>query len=70
MNIITKIILVIILVVAFFIGGMYGLERQEQADCYQLQKQSKEISHDVFYITKVEREMCEHHQIPINAPVK
>jgi hypothetical protein len=68
MNLIYKILLAIVCIVAFALAGYYGAIRQEKHDCYVLQEQSKEYT--LFYITKTGKEMCNHYSIPVNAPVK
>jgi hypothetical protein len=56
------------------IGGtmmvtLYGLQLQDKAECYKLQRYSKEYA-PAFYITKNEKEMCDYLKINVDAPVR
>lgn len=68
MNITTKILIVICALVIIFLGSYFGAMRVEKQDCYQLKKQSEDFSS--FYLTKTDKEMCDHYNISIVAPVK
>jgi hypothetical protein len=71
-NIIEKLkVMSVLLVVTFLIvfALLIGLDRQEVVHCNELSRQSLEYDHRVFYITKVEYEMCMAHGIEIYAPI-
>ena len=66
----------IILFAVFLIGLDKALDAQEQIECYKLQANAERYekysptNQGGFYITQNEKEMCEHHGIEVDAPVK
>lgn len=57
---------VIFLTALLFMGK--GFDGQEKFECYQWQNQSK--NYDNFYLTKWQKEQCDHWSIQIDAPVQ
>ena len=72
---ITSVILITLFAV-FLIGLDKALDAQEQIECYKLQANAERYekysptNQGGFYITQNEKEMCEHHGIEVDAPVK
>jgi len=75
---ITSVILITLFAV-FLIGLDKALDAQEQVECYKLQANAEKyknflyspiINEGGFYITLLEKEMCEHHGIAVDAPVR
>jgi len=76
----SKIIAVIVLVMlyfAFLIAMDKALDAQEKVECYRLQEQAEQYKNFLypenefgFYITELEKQMCDHHNITINANIK
>jgi len=68
----------IILFAVFLIGLDKALDAQEQIECYKLQANAERYENFLysqtnqggFYITSLEKEMCEHHGIAVDAPVR
>jgi len=74
---ITSVILITSFAV-FLIGLDKALDALEQVECYKLQANAERYENFLysptnqggFYITSLEKEMCEHHGIVVNAPVR
>jgi hypothetical protein len=74
---ITSVILITLFAV-FLIGLDKALDAQEQVECYKLQANAEKYKNFLyslensggFYITTIEKEMCEHHGIAVDAPVR
>lgn len=69
----------IILFAVFLIGLDKALDAQEQIECYKLQANAEQyknflyspiINEGGFYITELEKQMCDYHGIVIDAPVR
>jgi len=66
----------IILFAVFLIGIDKALDNWEIVECYKLQANAERYekysptNQGGFYITQNEKEMCEHHGIEVDAPVK
>jgi hypothetical protein len=68
----------IILFAVFLIGLDKALDAQEQIECYKLQANAEQYKNFLysptniggFYITSLEKEMCDYHGIVIDAPVR
>ena len=58
-----------ILIVLYGVGSAM-LDRVERHECLKLQAWSKDYQMQEFYITGYEKDMCDHHNIDIDAPVK
>jgi flagellar basal body-associated protein FliL len=61
-------ILILTLAAAVVTSFIYGFEKAERVECLKLQKQSED--HAEFHLTKLEKRMCDFHDIIINAPVQ
>ena len=70
MKTITNIILSIVAVAVFAFAFVYAIEQSEIVHCNKLVSQSEEFAQAGFYITSVEKEMCDVHEVSINAPVR
>jgi len=72
---ITSVILITLFAV-FLIGIDKALDNWEIVECYKLQANAERYekysptNQGGFYITQNEKEMCEHHGIEVDAPVK
>lgn len=73
---ITSVILITLFAV-FLIGLDKALDAQEKVECYRLQEQANQYKNFLypenefgFYITELEKQMCDHHNITINANIK
>ena len=68
--------MLIILFAVFLIGIDKALDNWEIVECYKLQANAERYekysptNQGGFYITQNEKEMCEHHGIEVDAPVK
>ena len=68
----------IILFAVFLIAMDKALDAQEKVECYRLQEQANQYKNFLysptnqggFYITSLEKEMCDYHGIVIDAPVR
>jgi len=68
----------IILFAVFLIGLDKALDAQEKVECYKLQANAEQYKNFLysptniggFYITSLEKEMCDYHGIVIDAPVR
>jgi len=68
----------IILFAVFLIGLDKALDAQEKVECYRLQEQANQYKNFLysptnqggFYITSLEKQMCDYHGIVIDAPVR
>jgi len=68
----------IILFAVFLIGLDKALDDQEKVECYRLQEQANQYKNFLysptnqggFYITSLEKQMCDYHGIVIDAPVR
>jgi hypothetical protein len=68
----------IILFAVFLIGLDKALDAQEQIECYKLQANAEQYKNFLysptniggFYITSLEKQMCDYHGIVIDAPVR
>lgn len=66
----------IILFAVFLIGLDKALDAQEQVECYKLQANAERYekysptNQGGFYITQNEKDMCDHHNIKVDAPVR
>ena len=61
----------IILFAVFLIGLDKALDAQEQVECYKLQSYAEKYkNYGGFYITTIEKEMCDYHNIMVDAPVR
>lgn len=68
-EIITNILVVLIAGATFYLFLGYAIDAHEIKTCNTLELQSKKHA-PLFYITKLEKQMCDAHDIIINAPVK
>ncbi len=74
---ITSVILITLFAV-FLIGLDKALDAHEQVECYKLQNYAEEYKNFLysptnqggFYITSLEKEMCDYHNIIVDAPVR
>ena len=74
----TMTIAVIAMLAIVIMGLDKSLDNWEIVECYKLQSYAKEYKNFLyslensggFYITAIEKEMCEHHGIVVNAPVR
>lgn len=57
------------LLVLLSVAMAYGFKKSDQSRCLTLQAQAQEGYFD-FYITPTEKDMCDYHNIEIDAPVK
>ena len=72
------VVILIILFAVFLIGLSKAISSQEQLECYKLQasaEQYKDFMYSPtnpggFYITKDQKEMCDYHNIKVNAPIR
>ncbi len=68
----------IILFAVFLIGLDKALDAQEKVECYKLQSYAEQYKNFLysptniggFYITSLEKEMCDYHNIIVDAPVR
>lgn len=58
----------VLVVVGIAFAFSYALDKQEEVTCFGLQQQANVMQ--AFYITPLEKEMCDYHNIEINAPVE
>lgn len=71
-------VILITLFAVFLIGLDKALDAQEKVECYRLQEQANQYKNFLysptniggFYITSLEKEMCDYHGIVIDAPVR
>jgi len=71
-------IAVVVLFAVLLICGDKALDAHEQVECYKLQANAERYENFLysptnqggFYITSLEKQMCEHHGIVIDAPVR
>jgi|GEM_PF-1649561 len=71
-------IAVVVLFAVLLICGDKALDAHEQIECYKLQANAERYENFLysqeneggFYITQNEKEMCEHHGIAVDAPVR
>jgi len=71
-------IAVVVLFAVLLICGDKALDAHEQVECYKLQANAEQYKNFLysptniggFYITSLEKQMCEHHGIVIDAPVR
>ena len=69
-------IAVVVLFAVLLICGDKALDAHEQVECYKLQANAERYekysptNQGGFYITSLEKQMCEHHGIVIDAPVR
>jgi len=68
MNKIIKIILFLLAIITLAFVIVIGINRQEITTCHQYEKWAEE--YPLFYLTEWEKEMCDAHNIPIDAEVK
>jgi len=74
---ITSVILITLFAV-FLIGIDKALDGYEIVECYKLQNNAEKYKNFLyslensggFYITTIEKEMCEHHGIAVDAPIR
>ena len=74
---ITSVILITLFAVLLICGDK-ALDAQEQIECYKLQANAEQYKNFLysptniggFYITSLEKEMCDYHGIVIDAPVR
>ena len=71
-------IAVVVLFAVLLICGDKALDAQEKVECYRLQEQANQYKNFLysptnqggFYITSLEKEMCDYHNIIVDAPVR
>jgi hypothetical protein len=63
-----KIALFIIVSIAFIFTLSHAMDKQEVYECHKLASQSKDFP--LFYLTQWQADMCDAHNIAINAPIK
>ena len=61
-------IVVILIVISFSILN-YSVIQSEKQECYQWQKEAKEIRKEIYYLVGWQKEQCDHYGITINARV-
>ena len=74
----TMTIAVIAMLAIVIMGLDKALDAQEQIECYKLQANAEQYKNFLysptniggFYITSLEKEMCDYHGIVIDAPVR
>ncbi len=75
---ITMTIAVIAMLAIVIMGLDKALDNWEIVECYKLQSYAEEYKNFLyslensggFYITAIEKEMCEHHGIAVDAPIR
>jgi len=75
---ITIAIVTITMLAIVILGFDKALDNYEIVECYKLQSYAEEYKNFLyslensggFYITAIEKEMCEHHGIVVDAPVR
>ena len=75
---ITIAIVTITMLAIVILGFDKALDNYEIVECYKLQSYAEEYKNFLyslensggFYITAIEKEMCEHHGIAVDAPVR
>lgn len=74
---IIAVIVFILLYVVFLMAMDKALDGYEIVECYRLQEQANQYKNFLypenefgFYITELEKQMCDHHNITINANIK
>ena len=63
-----KIALFAIVSIALVFTVSHAMDNQEVYECHKLAEQSKDFP--LFYLTQWQADMCEAHNIAINAPIK
>lgn len=71
------VIIAIILITILFLMDK-ALDASEQTQCYRLQQQADQYKNFLysqenqggFYITELEKQMCDHHGIVVEAPIR
>lgn len=67
----TMTIAVIAMLAIVIMGLDKALDNYEIVECYKLQSYAEKYkNYGGFYITTIEKEMCEHHGIAVDAPVR
>ena len=69
-EIISSIIILTALFIAFFFLTEWGMERQEQYECEQWKSQAIEFADKGFYLAKWQAEQCLRYKVEINAMIK
>lgn len=62
-------LLIVVVIAAVIVAFIYALDKSEEVKCLKLQSQSEQYQ-QTFYLTVFEKEMCDYHNILINAPVQ
>ncbi len=62
-----EIIILVLLGIIMAFAIITGINRQEQTTCNQYQKWAKE--YPLFYMTQLDKEMCDNWGIQVDAPV-
>jgi len=70
MKTLLEIIALSIVIFALAFAIVFGAKQSEIVHCNKLVSQSEEFAQAGFYITSIEKDMCDAHGIAINAPVK
>lgn len=65
---IIKLVVLMVVVVLFALIINIGVEKQELVTCHKLQSYAQ--TYPLFYLTPIEKEMCDAHGISIDAPVR
>jgi hypothetical protein len=68
MNKIIHIILFLIVATVLALVIVIGIDKQEQETCHKYQRWAKE--YPLFYMTQLDKEMCDNWSIQVDAPVK
>jgi hypothetical protein len=67
----TMIITVIAMLAIVILGFDKALDNYEIVECYKLQSYAEKYkNYGGFYITTIEKEMCDYHNIIVDAPVR
>lgn len=68
---ITMTIVTITMLVIIILGFDKALDNWEIVECYKLQSYAEKYkNYGGFYITQGEKQMCEHHGIAVDAPIR
>lgn len=68
---ITIAIVTITMLAIVILGFDKALDNWEIVECYKLQSYAEKYkNYDGFYITTIEKEMCDYHNIIVDAPVR
>lgn len=61
-------IILILIIIILVILTLWGLNSSERTQCFKLQSDAEKYPQ--FYITEWQNQMCQAHNVEINAPIK